>query len=179
MPLKNFVKSFKIDQEKEILPYSMYNACNLKTKFIKVETCKKYCDHQVKCDNLARVVTKQDEEEYFKCFMNNCCKWNCIKDGLVDIIEYSARYCEIDVEVLQKGYLKFGEMLKESCKLDIKDYMSAAQLAHQYMLKNEVFEGVNQLSSTPREYIIDHEMCGWWKNYVRWQQNAARKRCCS
>ena len=86
--------------------------------------------------------------------MNNCCKWNCIKDGLVDIIEYSARYCEIDVEVLQKGYTKFGEMLKESCKLDIKDYMSAAQLAHQYMLKNKVFKGVNELSSTPREYIM-------------------------
>ena len=32
--------------------------------------------------------------------------------------------------------------------------MSSAQLAHQYMLEKNVFEGVSQLSSTPREYIM-------------------------
>jgi DNA polymerase type B, organellar and viral. len=61
---------------------------------------------------------------------------------------------EKDVEVLQKGYIKFGEMLKDGCNMDITNFMSSAQLAHQYMLENEVFEGVNQLSSTPREYIM-------------------------
>jgi hypothetical protein len=63
MPLKKFGKSFKIDQEKEILPYSMYNEKTVKTRYLPEEECKKYCNHQVKCDNLDRVVTKQDEEE--------------------------------------------------------------------------------------------------------------------
>ena len=155
MPLRKFGKCFNLDQDKEIIPYSMYTEANLKTKYLDQETCKKYCDSQLRCNHLDKVSNKQDYEDYFKSFMDNCVKWNCLtKDGLVDIIEYSKIYCEKDVEILQTGYNTFGVMLKESCNMDIKHFMSAAQLAHQYMLENEVFEGVNQLSSTPREYIM-------------------------
>ena len=60
----------------------------------------------------------------------------------------------MDVEVLKQGYNKFGEMLKQSCNVQIEDFISSAQLAHQYMLQKDVFEGVVQLSSTPRDYIM-------------------------
>ncbi len=154
MPLKKFGKCFDLDQDKEIIPYSMYNKSNINARYLDVKTCRKYCDIQLKCNNLDKTTTTQDCEEYFKCFIDNCSKWNCIKDDSIDIIEYSKIYCQKDVEVLQKGYIKFGKMLKDGCNMDINNFMSSAQLAHQYMLENEVFEGVNQLSSTPREYIM-------------------------
>lgn len=154
MPLKKFGKCFNLDQDKEIIPYSMYNKSNINLRYLDENTCRKYCDIQLKCNNLDKITTTHDCEEYFKCFIDNCSKWNCIKDGSIDIIEYSKVYCQKDVEVLQKGYIKFGKMLKDGCNMDITNFMSSAQLAHQYMLENKVFEGVNQLSSTPREYIM-------------------------
>jgi hypothetical protein len=45
-------------------------------------------------------------------------------------------------------------MLKENCNLNVVDFMSSAQLAHQYMLNKKVFDGVCELSSIPRDYIM-------------------------
>ena len=154
MPLRKFGKCFNLEQAKEIIPYSMYTDANIKTRYLESSFCRHYCDVQVRCNNLDKIATTQDCDDYFKQFIENCSKWNCIKDGFIDIIEYSKVYCMKDVEILQEGYLKFGEMLKEGCNMDIKDFMSSAQLAHQYMLENDVFKDVNQLSSTPREYMM-------------------------
>jgi hypothetical protein len=51
-------------------------------------------------------------------------------------------------------------MLKENCNLNVIDFMSSAQLAHNYMLKQGVFDGVLQLSSYPTR--LHYEMYGWW-----------------
>ena len=154
MPLKKFGKCFSLDQAKEILPYSLYTAENIADRYLSLDRCKTYCDKQVRCDNLDRNVTAEDYNAYFALFVSNATKWNCLFSDLVDILEYSKVYCEKDVEVLQKGYSAFGDMLIESCGMYIEDFMSSAQLAHQYMLKKNVFGGVMQLSSTPREYIM-------------------------
>ena len=154
MPLRKFGECFQLDQEKEIIPYYLYTRHNIEKKLVPISECKAYCDRQVRSNILDRLVTTKDYTDFFKSFLDNCSKWGCIEDDRVDIIKYSKIYCEKDVEVLQKGYTKFGEMLQESCNMDIKHFMSSAQLAHQYMLEKNVFEGVNQLSSTPREYIM-------------------------
>jgi len=154
MSLKKFGKCFNLEQEKEIMPYSLYTSKNIAEKYVHINNCKTYCNQQVRCDNLDIIATEDDYETYFKSFLDNCSKWNCIKEGFVDIIEYSKIYCQKDVEVLQKGYNKFADMLKESCNMRIEDFISSAQLAHQYMLENDVFEDVMQLSSIPREYIM-------------------------
>eukprot|EP00966_Prymnesium_polylepis_P246700 5705848-Prymnesium_polylepis.1 len=65
-------------------------------------------------------------DDYFEMFLLNCEKWECTLDGFVDILAYSKMYCEKDVEVLQKGYNKFGEMLSESCDMNIENFMSSA-----------------------------------------------------
>ena len=126
MPLKKFGKCFALEQEKEILPYSMYTAKNIEQRHLTVAECKNYCNQQVRCDNLDVCVDESDYEKYFKHFIENASKWGCLKEGVVDVLEYSKIYCERDVDVLKQGYSKFGEMLKESCESDIKDYMSAS-----------------------------------------------------
>jgi len=152
--LGQFGKTFQLSQEKEIIPYSLYTRKNVNIRFLKVCEVKPYCDKQVECNILDRNITEEDYTNYFDAFMINCSNWNCINAGLIDIIKYSKIYCEMDVKVLELGYTKFGDMLKEACNIDVNNCMSAAQLAHKFMLINNVFEGVNQLSSTPREYIM-------------------------
>jgi hypothetical protein len=154
MPLKKFGKCFNLKQEKEILPYNLYTRVNIDNRYIPVDICKVACDMQVRCDNIDRIPTEKDYNDYFYKFLENASKWNCIKEGLVDIIEYSKIYCEKDVEVLKLGYEKFGDMLKESCNLNVIDFMSSAQLAHQYMLNKKVFDDVYEVSSIPRDYIM-------------------------
>jgi hypothetical protein len=154
MPLKKFGKCFNLKQEKEILPYNLYTKVNIDNRYIPIDICKVACDMQVRCDNIDRIPTEKDYNDYFYKFLENASKWNCIKEGLVDIIEYSKIYCEKDVEVLKLGYEKFGDMLKESCNLNVIDFMSSAQLAHQYMLNRKVFDDVCEVSSIPRDYIM-------------------------
>lgn len=166
MPLKKFGKCFNLKQEKEIIPYNLYTKENVKQRYIETSICRVACDMQVRCDNIDRIPTEKDYNDYFYKFLENASKWNCIvkpDDGgqgvkgetpLVDIIEYSKIYCEKDVEVLKLGYEKFGDMLKESCNLNVIDFMSSAQLAHQYMLNRKVFDDVCEVSSIPRDYIM-------------------------
>ena len=154
MPLRNFGKAFNLEQEKEILPYNLYTKHNIDIKYIDIKTCKIYCDLQVRCNNIERIPSKKDYDDYFNKFLENCSKWKCLKEGFIDIIEYSKIYCEKDVEVLKLGYEKFGKLLKESCNLNVIDFMSSAQLAHQYMTEQGVFEDVYQVSSIPRDYIM-------------------------
>ena len=154
MPLKKFGKCFNLKQEKEIIPYNLYTKVHIDNCYIPIDTCKVACDMQVRCDNIDRIPTEKDYNDYFYKFLENASKWNCIKEGLVDIIEYSKIYCEKDVEVLKLGYEKFGDMLKESCNLNVIDFMSSAQLAHQYMLNRKVFDDVCEVSSIPRDYIM-------------------------
>lgn len=154
MPLRKFGKCFNLIQEKEILPYNLYTRLNIDKRYIPLDICKVACDHQVRCDNIHRIPTEKDYNDYFYKFLENAKNWNCINEGLCDIIEYSKIYCEKDVEVLRLGYEKFGTMLKENCDLNVIDFMSSAQLAHQYMLNRKVFDDVCEVSSIPRDYIM-------------------------
>lgn len=154
MPLSKFGKCFGLEQSKEILPYNLYTKNNVNKKFIDISTCKKCCDIQVRQNLIHKTPLEKDYDEYFNLFMKNCKDNDCIIHDKIDIIKYSKFYCEKDVEVLKLGYEKFGTILKEATGLNIIDFMSSAQLAHRFMLDKDVFEGVKQLSSTPRDYIM-------------------------
>jgi hypothetical protein len=155
MPLRKFGKCFNLTIEKDILPYSLYNSQNIKKRYFAIEDIKPYCDHQVRCNILDRKILKNDYDLYFDLFIENCKKNKLYNEvGEIDILEYSKIYCEKDVEVLREGYNKFGELLQNSCNMNIEDFMSSAQLAHTYMLKEGVFDDVNKVSSIPKEFIM-------------------------
>ena len=160
MPLSKFAKCFNLPQEKEIIPYKLYTKKNILKRYLPLELCKSYTDFQVRSNNLDKIPSTKDYDDFFNKFIDNATKWKCINtDGLeetfkIDIIKYSQIYCERDVQVLKHGYETFGKMLKETCNMNIINYMSAAQLANDYMAINGVFEGVNKLSSKPRDYIM-------------------------
>ena len=149
--LANFGKMFGFTQEKEFIPYGMYNAENIEKRYI--TDIRYYTDRQVVSNNIGKKITQELCDEYYEKFMENANRWNCVKDGNVDIIKYAEIYCEIDCEILEKGYNIFKKQIEEVCDLDIDDFVSVASIADTYLLKKGVYKGVCKLGGVVREFI--------------------------
>lgn len=156
MGLDKWGKAMKVNSEKQIIPYDLYTKDNVKEKCINVNVCKMYCVIECKkkkyCEGI--VATEEDISKFFDVFMENAKSWGCISDDKVDIIEYSKRYCDMDIAVLKECYNKMRVLCLETFDIDILDCMSSSQLAQRFMEINGVFEDVYMVSSTPREYMM-------------------------
>tara|TARA_R100001443_G_scaffold79972_1_gene87055 strand:- start:1816 stop:5178 length:3363 start_codon:yes stop_codon:yes gene_type:complete len=153
--LKAFSKMFKIDVEKDIMPYNLYTRERINKRWINLDIIKKCCDKQVECNILNRIIKQEDYDEYYNLFLENCKIANCfITKNSVDIIKYAEYYCKKDVEVLKKGYNKFRELTLDDTGIDILNCMSSSQLANKYYIKEGACEGVYKLSGIPKQYIM-------------------------
>lgn len=150
--LSNFGDMFGLDQEKEFIPYNLYN-CEDFMKPLNKKIVKKHCDHQVNCNNIGKKVSIEMYEKSFKHLLSNAKKWKCIDGENIDMLKYSQKYCEMDCIILEKGYNKFKKDIKQICDLDIDNYISLASIANEYMLKEGVYDDVYKLNSVPREFI--------------------------
>lgn len=149
-PLKKFGKMFKLEQGKEIMPYDLYNETDAIDKVF------------FNIDYVLNTYINEDDKNQF---LNNLDKWNLRTDNNeYNIIDYSRFYCEIDCEVLEKGYNIFrswildlqgydltGELVNH--KLDINEILTSASLAHKFMVMNDCYDGVYEMSSTPQQFI--------------------------
>ena len=136
-PLRNFASMFGLENFKEVMPYDLYTTENVSKRYINKEIC------------LSFVKEVNDKETY----INNCKRWSCIKKGMVDIIEYSKRYCELDIIVLRDGYMKFKNDIEKITGLNIKNYCSIASLGYDSLVKKGCLEDCYKLSGIPREFI--------------------------
>ncbi|MCB1713155.1 MAG: hypothetical protein KDH96_11985, partial [Candidatus Riesia sp.] len=62
-------------------------------------------------------------------------------------------YCFYDCDVLMEGYIKFKQMVKQICSLNIDNYISISSIAHQYMLNKNVYHNVCEVKGLSREFI--------------------------
>ena len=157
-PLRDFARMFGLEEEKEMLPYSLYTTENCIKKRIPLSIIRPYCDNQVRQNKCGEVICEQDFEEYWQFYILKAKKWGCyweIKGGenKIDIIKFSELYCKQDVKVLELGWTKFGEKLAD-LDCDLSKYCSAAQIAHDYMVNDDVFVDIFKVSATPREFIM-------------------------
>lgn len=136
MPLKKFGKCFNLDVKKEILPYSLYTEENVENQFLDVDYCLSFVDDE-------------DDDEYIE----NCKKWECIKDDKIDILKYAGEYCYMDCITLKKGYETFKRLVDEATGQDINDYLTLASMADDYLKQNGCYDGVYQISGIPRHFI--------------------------
>lgn len=144
-PLRDFGKMFKLEQGKEVMPYDLYNVElnkieneNAKQVFVTVDEALKYL--------------KGEKEKQL--FVANLKKWSLLReDGTYDIIEYSRLYCEIDCEVLMKGYQVFRGWMIEAVGKDIDSHLTIASLGHSYMKSQGCYDGVYELSGVPQRFI--------------------------
>ncbi len=150
-PLRKFGKMFKLEQGKEVIPYKLYN---------KVFSSYGVSKIWYKEDFVYKEVVKECGKKNLQTFKDNCVKWNCIHNGEINIMEYSKMYCEIDCDVLRKGYDIFSSWISDLGKdsehnitLNIDNILSCASLSHKYLISQGCYEGVYQLAGKPREFI--------------------------
>tara|TARA_R110002126_G_scaffold291104_1_gene450429 strand:- start:155 stop:3589 length:3435 start_codon:yes stop_codon:yes gene_type:complete len=138
MGLAKFGGAFGLDIKKEILPYDLYTEENVEKVWIPIEEC----IEEVK-------IAGYDVDVYLK----NCEEWDCISNGLINILKYSGEYCYLDCIVLQQGYEKFGSLVEEAIGEDISNYISLASMAHNHLVKEGCYDNVLQVSGVPRAFI--------------------------
>ena len=136
-PLSSFGKMFNLEQNKEILPYEIYNQESIKQESIKIEIAQKYLT-----------------EEKYILFKENIKKWNLeLPNGYFNHMKYSEIYCKMDVEVLKNGYEKMKEWMFEITKINIDYIISLPQLAYTYGVNENVFLNCYSVSGAIREFI--------------------------
>ena len=145
MKLGKFGEMFNLKQEKEIMPYDIYNKENLEKRFINIDVIINYYKNK-KFNGWDNIQINQ--------FKNNVKKWNLINtNNEVDILEYSALYCVFDCVVLEEGYKIFRNWIYDITDLNIDEYLTIPSIVDTYLLKNGVYDGVYKLSGNVREFI--------------------------
>ena len=137
MPLSDFPKAFKLNYHKEFMPYKLYNEYNIEKRYIDYNDVLKYVNN----------------DKNKKIFDENIVKWNLSKNGKIDMIEYSRRYCEIDVELLKDGYNIFRDNCISHFNIDVNKILTIPSLADKYFIIQGCYDGVYELAGQPRQFI--------------------------
>ena len=136
-PLRDFSDMFNLENPKEVMFYNFYS----------LETIQK------RLHNPSDVLPFVEERQQTQ-FMTNLEKWNLLnEDGTFDIIAYSAKYCQIDCQILREGYTIFRKWMNDLVNIDINEVLTIASLAHQYFINQGCYEDVYQLSGVPQMFI--------------------------
>lgn len=137
MKLSDFSDCFNLKNvKKEIMPYGAYNHETVNKKSIKI-------------DYALSFLKKSDKHG----FLNNLKEWDLIIDDEFDHIKYAQIYCEMDVEVLKKGYETFRSWMLEITDINIDYCVSIPQVAYTFGLNSRVFEGCYKISGVARDFI--------------------------
>lgn len=139
--LANFGSMFNLDVSKEVMPYELYTRQNIKKVMLPISEAHKHLD-------------KEDIEQFNK----NIEEWDIKQTddkGIVNFnaIEYSRRYCEIDCEVLYKGYMTFSKWIKQITTMDVDNSITLPSLVKQYYKITGCFDDVYELTGTPSKFI--------------------------
>ena len=149
--LPKFGKVFGLSQHKEYMPYKLYTTKNVELRYIDYEEC-------------LNAVKEKDR----KIFLENVNKWKLIKDNKIDIIGYSREYCILDVVVLQAGYEKFRQQIKEisykviddeikeECEdlfVDIYNHYTISSVANEMLLIGGCYTDTYEFAGVVREFI--------------------------
>ena len=137
-PLREFPKMFKLPKtQKEVIKHSFYNRENVVKQYHSLE-------------DFIKPFNKKNQE----IVINNINKWNCMTtNNEVDIIEYSKHYCDMDVEILAKGYIIFREWMLDYFDEDINNHLTLPSIVSNIFLKRGIFDGCYELSGLPRDFI--------------------------
>ena len=152
--LSKFGEMFGFSQEKEFIPYCLYT--NNREPFININNpiLKLCCKIQVEQNNIGKNITDEMINKFYDKFISNAKKWNCINiNNELNIFKYAEYYCEIDCEILEKGYNTFKEQINVAFSMNLENYVSAAAFANDVLLKQGAYEGIYMLNGVVREFI--------------------------
>jgi hypothetical protein len=144
MKLKDFNKNLKLgdNMRKEVISHKLYTDENIEKQFIEIDYA------------VGLLKSEKKSEEDIEQFYQNLNDWELIReDNTFDCLEFSANYCLKDCEILSKGYNVFRGMVMDSVSLNIDNILTIPSLSHQYFIKNDCYDGVNEFSGTPQRLM--------------------------
>ena len=120
MALREFGKCFKLDVNKEVMPYNVYTYENVSMGACSIQS--------------ALDILKDDDKQQF---LDNLEKWDCIlgkgmDNQMFDLIKYSSIYCKMDCKVLMDGYEVFQRM-------DVRTYRIRCRPLHYNSIYGIIF----------------------------------------
>lgn len=141
-PLSKFGKMFGLEQEKEIMPYSLFTV-----DFVEQGCICTWGD----------IVTNSKNFEDFDQLRQNLRNWGCEQideNGVAwyDMMEYAVTYCRADVSVLQNGWNKFREMVMSEMEMDINCYPTVASMTDAYYIEQGIYDGINEMAGVPLKF---------------------------
>lgn len=137
MKLSKFPEAFGLTFVKEYMPYDLYTGDNIDLRYIEYDAVLDY-------------ISNDNDKEIFD---ENIKKWDLVKDDKVDMIEYARKYCEIDVELLKKGYEIFRGMVINHFNIDVNKVLTIPSLADKYFIIQGCYDDVYEISGQPRQFI--------------------------
>ena len=144
MPLAKWGKSFKLKQEKEVMPYKLYTE-----EFVNG-------GGMASLDQLKKVPDFKDYGQLFK----NLVDWGCQIDDKFDMIKYSRIYCKADVNVMVEGWKIFRRSFLEFADIDCFSYVTISSLGDAYMTEQGCYIGVHQIAGVPQRFITNASVGG-------------------
>lgn len=140
-PLRNFGKMFNLEIEKEVYPYNYYTVERLQSL------------REGRWGSTAEFVNEMEPQRRDELIQKIQRFLNPNNPNEVDAIGYSAYYCIIDCEVLQKGFDTFRKQLIEFTNLDPLNYFTISSIAYSTLISKGVFDGCHNLSGPPLFFI--------------------------
>jgi hypothetical protein len=138
MGLRNFPKVFNLgEMRKEVIPYEYYN---------QKRVCKKYGSI---VEALEYLKTDDDKAQFLK----NIDDWDLRKGDKFHHRKYAVKYCEMDCEILMKGYDVFREWIWKYFKIDINKVLTISSLAYKIFEKRECYDETYALGGKVQNFI--------------------------
>ncbi len=136
-PKTYFTEEERKTVKKEVYPYKAYTRESVKLDHILIKDAKKH-------------LKKRHRDEFLK----NIDSWGCRIDAKTfDHIKYANIYCEQDVNVQYKSYMKLREWILEITGLDIINYLTISSVAYDFMKKEGCLDGCYNMTGMVRDFI--------------------------
>lgn len=143
MPLRSMARSFKIELEKEIFPYTYYSPNRVAANEGDIEDV----------FELEPEWTETDKQQ----FIQNLDNMNETDHNHFNMLKYAQFYCERDVDVLQRCIDIFHEQVQQSFNIDCHRVISISSIADKY-LRRTVYYPFGQMytySNHIRDFLLD------------------------
>lgn len=145
-PLSRFGNLFKLDVEKELMPYEMYTESAMRDPQLPLRQVEEYY---------------MDRPGVYEEFLARLTRLDLLSQDMTywDHQGYALYYCLRDCEVLMKGYLTFRDQVFTVCKeldvplIDVYDIVSSSQLTFELAKRKKLLEGVYETSGLLRHVI--------------------------
>ena len=144
MPLADWGGAFKLDQEKEVMPYKLYTE-----EFVNG-------GGMATLEHLKRVPSFKDFGQLFK----NLVDWGCEVGDKFDMIKYSTIYCKADVNVMKKGWRIFRQSFLDFADIDCFSYPTISSMGDAYMTEQGCYIDVHKIAGVPQRFIANSSVGG-------------------